>query len=390
MDSSNLVTIQNNTGNKLHILHIVQYDFHTFKGGIQRYVKELAELQAVKGHSVTIYSCSKIKSTEIINGVIIKRFRYFEILRTPISLDMIISLLKEQFDLVHIHAQFPLIAEIATIVAKLKGIPVVITYHNEIDLVNLSFFGKLAYNIWSKTLLRLMLSISRSIIVTNKEFAMTSRLLNKSRYNEKITVIPCGILYHIHLHHNNIIYPKDYLLYVGRIKPEKGLHILIEALHLLKEHGIDINLVIIGEATRKEEMTYKKKLEDLITQLNLINNIKFVGSVSDEDLATYYTNAIALVLPSVSRLEGFGIVQLEAIKYDLPIIVSDIPGPRSVAKGSILFRPNDVIDLANSILKVMDERTRRDIIATYQHIKDEYDWHKLIDKIEEIYKNSIK
>lgn len=360
-----------------------------FKGGIQRYVKELTELQSTKGYNVTIYSCSKIQSTEIINNVIIKRFKYVEIFRTPISLTMILSLLKERFDIIHIHAQFPLVAEIIAIIAKLRNIPVVITYHNEVDLTSLSFFAKLIHNIWSKTLLRLMLSISKAIIITNKEYGITSSILGNNKYNKKTVVIPCGILYNHAQPNENTIRPKHYLLYVGRIKPEKGLHILIEALYLLKEQGIYLDLLIVGEATRKEEVVYKKKLEELITKFNLIKHVKFLGGISDEDLAGYYTNAMALVLPSISRLEGFGIVQLEAVKYGIPIIVSDIPGPRSVVRESIRCKPNDARDLANSILKVMDEDVRKNIITSYQQIIDEYNWHNLIDKIEKIYRTAL-
>ncbi|MFN3605558.1 MAG: glycosyltransferase, partial [Leptonema sp. (in: bacteria)] len=106
----------NSVKNKLNILHIVQYDFYNFKGGIQRYVKELSEIQAFNGHNVTVYSCSKQPTTEEANGVTIKRFNYFEVFRTPISISMILSLLKEErFDIIHIHAQFPLVAELVSL-----------------------------------------------------------------------------------------------------------------------------------------------------------------------------------------------------------------------------------------------------------------------------------
>ena len=377
--------------NKLNILHIVQYDFYHFKGGIQRYVKELSKVQASNGHNVVIYSCSKQPTTEEVNGVTIKRFNYFEIFRTPISISMILSLLKERADIIHIHAQFPLVAEFASLIAWLRHIPIVVTYHNEVDLLNMSLLTKLAYKIWSATLLKTMLYLSKIIIVTTKEFALTSPVLSNSKYKEKIHIIPIGIFIDKRSNNynntNNTISNKNYLLYVGRIKPEKGIHILIEAIYLLKEINIEMNLLIIGEATRYDELKYKAELEKLVSSLKLDKNVIFYGSVSDEELDTYYKNAIALVLPSISRLEGFGIVQLEAMKHGIPIIVSDLPGPRSVSEGiSIPVKPHPY-DLSQAILKVLNNGYREKIrTLSFQKIQ-EYDWDKISDKIEYLYYN---
>jgi rhamnosyl/mannosyltransferase len=359
------------------------------KGGIQRYVKDLSELQATKGYNVTIYSCSKTPNKTVVNNVTIKRFNYFEIFRTPIAIGMIISLLRDKFDIIHIHAQFPLVAELISLIAKLKGIPIIITYHNEVNLINESLFARIAYNIWSNTLLKLMLSLSNIIIATTKEFALTSNILNNHKFNKKIKVIPCGILYKtsdITLTNNNY-----YLLYVGRIKPEKGIHVLIEALYILKkEKNLELDLVIIGEYTRKDELEYKNELEQLSIKLDLLKNIKFTGSVSDDELEAYYNGALALVLPSLNRLEGFGIVQLEALKHGIPIIVSDIEGVRNVAKNiSITVKPNNPHDLANSILKIMDPYIRENIKRLSLEKVKEYDWNNLIEKINELYMDVI-
>jgi glycosyltransferase involved in cell wall biosynthesis len=89
-------------------------------------------------------------------------------------------------------------------------------------------------------------------------------------------------------------------------------------------------------------------------------------------------------------LEGFGIVQLEAMRYGIPIIVSDIPGPRNVAKGlSVLFNPNNAVSLSDAILKVMDPIVRENIRKLSLEIIKEYDWNRLIDKIERLYMDII-
>jgi rhamnosyl/mannosyltransferase len=388
------ITNNNLVRNKLNILHIVQYDFEIFKGGIQRYVKELSEIQASKGYNVVVYSCSKEPTTKNVNGVTIKRFNYLEVFRTPISISMILSLLKEErFDIIHIHAQFPLVAELITLIAWLRRIPTVITYHNEVELTNMSFVTRLAYKIWSITLLKIMLYLSKIIIVTTREFALTSSILSNNKYKDKIHIIPIGIFINngsnniniVNIIDNKTITNKNYILYVGRIKPEKGIHILIQAISLLKEIKIDINLFIIGEATRYDELKYKDELEKLVADLELNKNVVFCGRVSDEELHTYYKNAIALVLPSTSRLEGFGIVQLEAMRHGIPIIVSDIPGPKSVSEGvSIPVKPHPY-DISQAILKVLDNDYREKIRILSLCKIQEYKWDKIADKIEYLY-----
>lgn len=380
---------------KRRILHVVQYDFNIFKGGIQRYVKDLSKLQYIKGYEVIIYSSrlDKAPKNEISNGMVIKRFRSIELFRTPIALGMISEFIKYRFDIVHIHAQFPIIGEIIALIAKLRGIPVITTYHNEIELVNTSLLSKIAYNIWSRVMLPLLLNISDSIIVTTHEFLCTSKILADTKYHNKIHIIPCGLFIDFNKRQNNIIGigKEGYLLYVGRIKPEKGLHVLINALYIAKKNNIDIKLVIVGEANREDELEYKSKLESMIKEYNLIDNVKFVGKVSDEDLDNYYIHAAALILPSLSRLEGFGIVQLEAMKYGIPIIVSDLPGPKSVTNGvAITVRPNDPMDLYKSILAIMyDKRLRQEIKELSMKRVAMYDWNLIFKRIEELYYKAL-
>lgn len=367
---------------RLKILHVVQYDFETLTGGIQKYVKELAEIQSKDGNEVIIFSCSNCNTITYLNNITIQRFRYFEMFRTPISLTMILKFIKTKVDIVHIHAQFPIVGELIALLAKLKGIPVITTYHNEVDLTKIALFSRIAYIIWSKTLLKILLSISNYIIVTTNEFASTSSILSKVD-KDKIHFIPCGIFITKTEITNE---PKNYLLYVGRIKPEKGIHILLQALALSKQNGLNLYLYIVGEASRIDEIEYKRELDVLIKDLDIQERVKFFGKVSEEQLEHLYKHAIALVLPSISRLEGFGIVQLEAMAHGVPVIVSDISGPKSVSKGaSIVVKPNDPYDLYKSILTVIDKDIRNSLAKSALERVLEYDWNALYKRIKKLY-----
>ncbi|MEM4275773.1 MAG: glycosyltransferase family 4 protein [Candidatus Nitrosocaldus sp.] len=367
----------------MKILHICEYDYYKFIGGIPKYVKELSEIQA-SHNDVTVFSCSKDKSYEVINNVKIKRFSYFELLRVPISLSMCIAFLTIKTDIVHIHHTYPIVGEIISILAKLRGIPIIATIHNEPHLLNNSFATRIAYNIWKYVLVKISFSLSNILIATTKDFADTSDILKD--FKDKLHVIPIGI-------HNNIkkrVYKKDedYLLFVGRIVPEKGLHILIEALR-----DIDKNIIlkIVGDYSRSDEISYKKKLDDMIEEYRLHHRVRFLGRVSDAELDLLYDNARALVMPVLTRSDSFGIVQLEAMIHGLPIITSNIAGVREVAYGAaILVEPNNPKALADAIIKILDNKVRDELSRITYEVSKRYEWSNIYKEIEYIYAKILK
>lgn len=110
----------------------------------------------------------------------------------------------------------------------------------------------------------------------------------------------------------------DYYIYIGNIKPHKGLGTLIDAYARLKTNK---KLVIVGNA--EAFRTGANNIYHKIINLNKSGNIIFTGRVSSEWLGTLLKNAYCLVQPS--EYEGFGLPPLEAMKLGTPVILSDIP-----------------------------------------------------------------
>ncbi|GIU71182.1 MAG: glycosyl transferase [Candidatus Nitrosocaldaceae archaeon] len=382
-----------NMHQKLDILHITQYDIHTLIGGIQKYVEELANLQSIN-NNVTIFSCSNtLKGIYKHESIIHKRFGYFELFRTPISISMIIKFIRTKCDIVHIHAQFPITGELIALIARLRRIPVIVSYHNEPHIFNSSLFTRIAYKIWRKVLFNILLYCSSSIIVTTEDYLNNSLLHGRYHLRDKIHIIPCGI--HVSKFHNYHIKNRNddnIILYVGRIKPEKGIHVLIESIYLLKQKGISTKLFIVGDSSRKDEKMYKQDLEMLINKFGIKDHIVFTGKVSDEELNKLYKNATVLVLPSLNRLEGFGIVQLEAMANGLPIIVTDLPGPRAVSlESSIVVKPNDAYELCNAISSLISNKTLWEELST-NAVKNalRYDWKIIYKEVMSVYNKVLE
>lgn len=136
----------------------------------------------------------------------------------------------------------------------------------------------------------------------------------------------------------------DYFLYVGNIKPHKGLKILIDAYKRVENN---VKLVLIGNKDnfRTGDKRIIKDIEHLVDEKKVI----FTGYVDRETLLSYYKFAKCLIQPSI--YEGFGLPPLEAMYLDTPAIVSDIPVFKELYFDFPVtyFRSGDEIDLAEKM-----------------------------------------
>ena len=109
---------------------------------------------------------------------------------------------------------------------------------------------------------------------------------------------------------------KKYIVFVGNVKPHKGLKDLLVAYTTFGLHA-DYDLVIVGDY-----QNFKTACPELL-KYRQVNGISFTGKVSDEKLLALIGNAAMLVQPSV--YEGFGISPMEALFLGVPVVLSDIP-----------------------------------------------------------------
>jgi len=145
---------------------------------------------------------------------------------------------------------------------------------------------------------------------------------------------------------------KARILYVGRLSPEKGVHVLIQALAFLRDrHAMEPEVSIIGDGPEREH------LEKLSESLKL-SKVKFMGFVPHgAPLAEFYQNADVLIVPSIA--EGFGAVIAEAMACGLPVIASDVGGIPTIVRHGInglLVPPNSAGALADAIKHLLSSR----------------------------------
>jgi glycosyltransferase involved in cell wall biosynthesis len=137
------------------------------------------------------------------------------------------------------------------------------------------------------------------------------------------------------------------ILYAGVIAPLKGIHHLVNAFAVVAEEFPSVELTIIGQ---EENKRYRAALNEQINKLGLKDRVRFVGAVSQSELARWMANSSVLVLPSLS--EGLGRVIFEAMAAGTPIIGSRVGGiPELVEDGvsGFLVSPGDENALAEGL-----------------------------------------
>jgi len=170
------------------------------------------------------------------------------------------------------------------------------------------------------------------------------------------------------------------LLFVGRLKPIKGVEYLIKAMGLIQREG-NMRLMIVGEGDERQE------LEKLIAKLKLTANISFQGHVPHHAIPQYMAAADMFILPSLS--EGFPVTFLEAMASGLPIIATKVRGmPEIIIEGEngFLVPPQDPGKLAEKILLLLNNSELRERMAQNNREKARrYSWEDVTKKLEEVY-----
>ena len=141
----------------------------------------------------------------------------------------------------------------------------------------------------------------------------------------------------------------DHLLFVGRLIPEKGAHLLLDVLSLLPDSS---KLVIVGEGPQD----YRSMLMQRISRLNLRSRVIFAGAVEHSELAGFYQACNLVVFPSIWP-EPFGIVGIEALSFGRPVVAFDSGGTRDwleEGETGFLVPRGDVRALAEKVKHLLD------------------------------------
>ncbi|MEO0276004.1 MAG: glycosyltransferase, partial [candidate division WOR-3 bacterium] len=159
---------------------------------------------------------------------------------------------------------------------------------------------------------------------------------------------------------------------------------IIEAfLNFSKKIKENIKLIIIGQKGWKCEKILRK-IEENKEKIIWFNNI------SKKELPFFYKNAIALLYPSL--YEGFGLPILEAYKFNIPVITSNVSSlPEAAGKGAILVNPYDIKEIESAIFKIyIDKDLKSKIIESQKEEIKKYDYERIGEEILSLYRSLVK
>lgn len=346
---------------------------------------ELARL----GHDVTVFTLNHGK-----NGIQSPDEFKVEWLRSPFIYGdggMVPQLIRKlsEFDILHLHYPFFGGAEYVCLASKLIQNKLFLTYH--MDVEGTTNLKSLIIAIYEKLLLKWIMNCACGISAPSRKFLQSTKAGGVVPWSKYVETGHGGV-------DTDVFYPsekdgliirdkynltgKTVVLFVGNLLAFKGLHLLIDAVSKIQNN--EIVLLVIGGGY--EEERYRKQ----VNELGLKNRVIFTGPKShEEDLRLYYNAGDFLVLPS-THSESFGLVALEAMATEKPVIISDLPGPAGIVQNGIdgfIVPVNDPIALREKIEFISNNNELRFKMgkAAINKIEAEYSWKSIARKFEKAF-----
>jgi D-inositol-3-phosphate glycosyltransferase len=225
----------------------------------------------------------------------------------------------------------------------------------------------------------------------------------------KIDVIPCGTdvsTFHPLAKadarkHLGIGTKEKVILYVGRFDKRKGIETLVRATGELRTQlaqSADIDpqhlklLVVGGSDPHEADGAERRRIEEIVTELDLTANTEFVGMVGHDRLAWYYIAADVCVIPS--HYEPFGLVAIEAMACGTPVVASAVGGLKFTViseETGLLVPPHDVSKFANAIERILtdDLWARKIRKQASARVHQNFSWTGVAIQLSDLYRRML-
>jgi len=360
--------------NEVWTLRICQVSqrFHPYIGGVETHVEEISKRLLQKGIEVEVLTTDasgKLKRTEIVNGILVRRFRSFaphEAYYFSPKLEQYLRKEYRSFDIVHAH-NYNAFPSLHAVRAKNTDKFVVTPHYHGTGHTFTRRLLHVPYKLLGKQVFE---KADRIICVSEYE---RSLILNGFRVKKgKTVMIPNGINMREIRKHKKRSKSGRTILYVGRLEKYKGIHNLLQVLPSLSP---DINLQIVGIGP------YQGNLLRLAARLGLEGRIEFFHNLSQDELLQKYADAD--LLPLLSNHEAYGMVVAEALCSGVPCIVANTSALKEWVDGRNCFGidyPINLQKLSNLI---------GDVIGKKVETPNLLDWDEVTDRVYNVYKEVL-
>ncbi|WP_077530422.1 glycosyltransferase [Vreelandella utahensis] len=329
----------------MRVLHVYRTYFPESQGGLEETIRQICMGTQALGVSNRVFTLAPGASGEVIQrpeAAVVRHRLDAEVASCGLSLPAIRAFRQEarQADLVHYHFPWPF-ADLLHLLCGART-PSVLTYHSDVIRQRrlMALYGPLMW--------RFLKSVDR-VVATSPNYLASSPVLQ--RLPEGADVIPIGL--------DEASYPtpsqadlaevraqvgRDFYLFVGVLRYYKGLHTLLDAVA-----GTDLPVVIAGAGPVEDELRERVRREAL-------ENVVFLGQVSDAQKMALFQLSRAVVFPSHLRSEAFGLTLVEGAMCSRPLISAEMGSGTSYVnahdESGLVVRPADARDLRAALQRL--------------------------------------
>jgi len=372
----------------MRITHI-HHHYSPVVGGLERVVQFLAEELVKLGHEVHVITTTTGAEgrprEEVINGVYVHRVKGYRLGYPDLTYpsEYPYKVLRNS-DIIHGHSQNSLF--IVRMVEKAKSLSVKTVIHfMAIDALHdhpnplIRTLGPL----YSRWILKKAIQLSDVKLVRS----LRDHELLERKYGIRAIYIPDGVprwfisyRYSGHMFKERYNLDGDYILYIGRMHPLKGIDVLIRAMHYVRKH-VDLKLVVIGPG---DQRPYR----ELAEKLGVKDHTVFLGYVDEETKIGAIDGSLGVVIPSVSSyVEVYPMAVSEAWARGKLVIATSVGGipyrVRHLVNG-LLVPPRDPKSLAEAVITLANDKTLSTRLGNNGR-SSIMTWDEIANKITEVY-----
>jgi glycosyltransferase involved in cell wall biosynthesis len=352
---------------RLSVLHVGKF-YPPAPGGMERIVQLLCEgEQSTTDSRVLVANTAKETVREQWRGVAVTRIGSLaSIGSVGVCAGFPFALARARRDVTVLHEPNPL-ALVSDWASAQRG-PLVVWFHSEV------IRPRWKYRLLYRPFLRRVLKRATRIVVSSPNLAEHAAELRDFR--DKCVVVPFGIdatrlqrTTAVARAADNIAqrFPGPRILFVGRLVPYKGVDVLLKAMR-----DVNATALIVGDGPLRQA------LQEQASGTEIGSRVHFLGHLADEEVIAHLHACDLFVLPSVTRAETFGVVQLEAMACGKPVVSTDLPtGVPWVNRhehSGLVVPPGDERALASALNRLVEDPVLRQRMgdAARQRVANEF------------------
>ena len=368
------------------VLHVGKF-YPPVRGGMEQVLASLCQATRDRiDNEVLAFSGSARTTQDVVDGIPVTRLGSIAPARsTPIAPEMMPAIRRTSADVIVLHEPNPW-GLLSCALAKPRQ-PLVVYFHSEVVR------PALQYALFYHPMARAVYSRAARILVASPPMAEHARALQP--YRDRIEVIPYGTDLQAWDRTPDVdarvrairarLAGKPLVLFAGRLVRYKGCDVLLRAL----QH-VDAFAVFAGDGP------LKPTLMQLARTLGLDDRVQFAGEVPPAELLALYHAADVFVLPSITRAEAFGFVQVEAMACSTPVIstrvTSGVPWVNQHEGTGLVVEPGDVAALRGALTALLSDPGARDRMgaAGRRRVEEEFTLRAMGERASALFEEVVR